>query len=63
MERVSCSGDFCGLEGKRNDVRRVFAEETSEEAERESHVFHVFYPKYEATRLLQQQMSEFMKEN
>ncbi|KAK6274100.1 hypothetical protein POUND7_011183 [Theobroma cacao] len=33
------------------------------EAERESHVFHVFYPESEATRLLQRQMSEFMKDN
>lgn len=31
------------------------------EAEKESNVFHVFYPESEATRLLQQQMSEFMK--
>lgn len=31
------------------------------EAERESHVFHVFYPESEATRLLQRQMSEFME--
>lgn len=31
------------------------------EAEGESHVFHVFHPKSEATRLLQQQMDEFMK--
>lgn len=31
------------------------------ETEGESHVFHVFYPKSEATRLLQQQMIEFMK--
>ncbi|XP_031273818.1 probable carboxylesterase 17 [Pistacia vera] len=31
------------------------------EAEKESHVFHVFYPESEATRLLQRQMSEFMK--
>ncbi|KAI9191923.1 hypothetical protein LWI28_015573 [Acer negundo] len=31
------------------------------EAEEESHVFHVFYTQSEATRLLQRQMSEFMK--
>ncbi|KAK2660595.1 hypothetical protein Ddye_007128 [Dipteronia dyeriana] len=31
------------------------------EAEEESHVFHVFYPQSEATRLVQRQMSEFMK--
>ncbi|PON81431.1 Alpha/beta hydrolase fold [Trema orientale] len=31
------------------------------EAKRQSHVFHVFYPESEATRLLQRQMSEFMK--
>lgn len=31
------------------------------EAEREPHVFHVFYPESEATRLLQRQMSEFIK--
>jgi len=31
------------------------------EAEEESHVFHVFHPESEATRLLQRQMSEFMK--
>ncbi|KAG2691488.1 hypothetical protein I3843_08G012200 [Carya illinoinensis] len=31
------------------------------ETEGESHVFHVFYPESEATRLLQQQMIEFMK--
>ncbi|KAF5456722.1 hypothetical protein F2P56_026169 [Juglans regia] len=31
------------------------------EAEGEAHVFHVLYPKSDATRLLQQQMSEFMK--
>ncbi|GAV80754.1 Abhydrolase_3 domain-containing protein, partial [Cephalotus follicularis] len=31
------------------------------EAEKESHVFHVFHPLSEATRLLQGQMSEFMK--
>ncbi|KAF5461415.1 hypothetical protein F2P56_017518 [Juglans regia] len=31
------------------------------ETEGESHVFHVFYPKSEATSLLQQQMIEFMK--
>lgn len=30
------------------------------EAKRESHVFHVFYPESEATRLLQRQMSEFI---
>lgn len=32
-----------------------------EEATGESHVFHVFHPESEATRLLQRQMSEFMK--
>lgn len=31
------------------------------EAERESHVFHVFYPESEATRLLQRQMTDFIK--
>lgn len=31
------------------------------EAEGESHCFHVFYPKSDATRLLQQQMNEFME--
>lgn len=31
------------------------------EAEGESHVYHVFHPKSEETRLLQKQMSEFMK--
>lgn len=31
------------------------------EAEAESHVFHVFHPVSEATKLLQQQMTEFMK--
>ncbi|XVE97431.1 hypothetical protein REPUB_Repub03eG0018900 [Reevesia pubescens] len=33
------------------------------ESEGECHVFHVFYPKSEATRSLQRQMSEFMKDN
>ncbi|XP_045822264.1 probable carboxylesterase 2 [Trifolium pratense] len=31
------------------------------EAEEEKHVFHVFYPESDATRLLQNQMSQFMK--
>jgi acetyl esterase/lipase len=31
------------------------------EAEEESHAFHVFHPESEATRLLQRQMSEFIK--
>ncbi|XP_065850809.1 probable carboxylesterase 17 [Euphorbia lathyris] len=31
------------------------------EAEGEAHVFHVFYPKSESTRLLQQQMTQFMR--
>ncbi|XP_038698283.1 probable carboxylesterase 17 [Tripterygium wilfordii] len=31
------------------------------EAEGESHVFHVFHPQSDATRLLQQQMTSFMK--
>lgn len=31
------------------------------EAEEESHVFHVYHPEFEATRLLQRQMSDFMK--
>ncbi|XVF89305.1 hypothetical protein PTKIN_Ptkin19aG0119700 [Pterospermum kingtungense] len=44
---------------QRKQVKNVKLVET----ERESHVFHVFYPKSEATRLLQRQMSEFMKEN
>ncbi|XP_022751801.1 probable carboxylesterase 17 [Durio zibethinus] len=44
---------------QRKEVKKVKLVET----ERESHVFHVFYPKSEATRLLQRQMSEFMKDN
>ncbi|GKU87253.1 hypothetical protein SLEP1_g1688 [Rubroshorea leprosula] len=42
---------------KRKGVKKV----KLVEAEGESHVFHVFYPESEATLLLQQQMSEFMK--
>ncbi|XP_010254388.1 PREDICTED: probable carboxylesterase 17 [Nelumbo nucifera] len=41
---------------KRKGVREV----KLVEAEGESHVYHVFRPESEATRLLQQQMSEFM---
>ncbi|XVE53625.1 hypothetical protein DITRI_Ditri03aG0017700 [Diplodiscus trichospermus] len=44
---------------QRKEVKKVKLVET----EGESHVFHVFYPKSEATSLLQQQMSEFMKDN
>ncbi|KAJ6732352.1 CARBOXYLESTERASE 13-RELATED [Salix purpurea] len=36
-------------------------EVTVVESEGQNHIFHVFYPKSEATRVLQQQMSEFMK--
>ena len=42
---------------KKNGVEVVRLVET----EGEPHVFHVFHPKSEATRLLQQQMDEFMK--
>ncbi|OMO90839.1 Alpha/beta hydrolase-3 [Corchorus olitorius] len=44
---------------QRKQVKNV----TLVETEGESHVFHVFYPNSEATRLLQKQMSEFMNQN
>lgn len=31
------------------------------EAKEEPHIFHIFYPQSDATRLLQSQMSHFMK--
>ncbi|KAG8491204.1 hypothetical protein CXB51_014361 [Gossypium anomalum] len=44
---------------QRKEVKRVKLVKT----ENKSHVFHVFHPKSEATCSLQQQMSEFMKNN
>ncbi|XWS17803.1 hypothetical protein CRYUN_Cryun33cG0099200 [Craigia yunnanensis] len=44
---------------QRKEVKKVKLVET----ERESHVFHVLYPKPETTGLLQRRMSEFMKDN
>ncbi|KAF9613502.1 hypothetical protein IFM89_008349 [Coptis chinensis] len=41
-------------------LKKKEVEVTLVEAEGESHVYHVFHPESEATRLLQSQMSEFM---
>lgn len=52
-ERGSMYAEFLQKEG----VKEVKVEE----AKGESHVYHVFHPKSESTRLLQRQMSDFMK--
>ncbi|XP_012570745.1 tuliposide A-converting enzyme 1, chloroplastic-like [Cicer arietinum] len=52
-ERGVMYGEFLKKKGV-NEVKVV-------EAEEEKHVFHVFEPDSDATRLLQRQMSEFMK--
>lgn len=52
-ERGSMYAEFLQKEGVK-DVK-------VEEAKGESHVYHVFHPKSESSRLLQRQMSDFMK--